>query len=57
MTKDSRTKNRAGAMIMRSLQKIDRLHDKIDRRTKKGKNDRVMSNYTFAKNGERVWSF
>ncbi len=57
MTKDRRTKNTAGAMIRRAMHRIDRIHDKIDRRTKEGKNDAIIGNYKMTKDGARVWSF
>jgi len=57
MTKDRRTKNFAGGFVMKCNQKIDRLHDKIDRRTKEGKNEPAMDNYKLTKDGARVWSF
>ena len=56
-TKDRRTKNRAGSMIMRSIQKIDRMHAEIDRRRKEGKDDAVISDCKLTKDGARVWSF
>ncbi len=57
MTKDRRTKNRAGGFVMKCNEKIDRLHDKIDRRTEEGKNDAIIGNYKMTKDGARVWSF
>ena len=54
-------KNTAGSLVARKMQAIDRLVDKIDRRTKSGEDrenvDRVWQKHTITEEGDRVWSF
>lgn len=51
-------KNRAGAIFVRAMWRIDRLHKEIDRRAKNGKyNENYAPKFKFAENGARVWSF
>lgn len=51
-------KNRAGATFVRAMKSIDRLHKKIDRRTRNGKfNEEYAPKFKFTKEGDRVWSF
>lgn len=55
------TKNTAGSLFVGSMRKIDRLIEKIDRRTKSGKDaenvNPVWQKHTITKEGDRVWSF
>jgi len=54
-------KNTVGSLVARKMQAIDRLVDKIDRRTKSGEDrenvDRVWQKHTITEEGDRVWSF
>jgi len=55
------TKNTAGSLVVRANNRIDRLIDKIDRRTKSGEDrenvDHVWQKHTITEEGDRVWSF
>lgn len=54
-------KNYAGSLVYRAELRIDRLNDKIDRRTEDGSDrenvDHVWQNNTKNDNGDRCWSF
>lgn len=54
-------KNTAGSFIVRNKEHINRLIDKIDRRSKTGEDrenvDYVWQKHTINDNGERCWSF
>lgn len=54
-------KNTAGNLVVRAANRIDRLIDAIDRRTKSGEDrenvDHVWQKHTITKEGDRVWSF
>ena len=55
------TKNSAGTMVYNNNRYIERLNEKLDRRTKDGSDrenvDHVWQNHSVNENGERIWSF
>ena len=55
------TKNSAGTLVYNNNRYIERLNEKLDRRTKDGSDrenvDHVWQNHSTNENGERVWSF
>jgi len=54
-------KNSAGTLVYKNDRYIERLIDKLDRRSKDGSDrenvDQVWQNHSTNENGERVWSF
>ena len=54
----SNVKNRAGRIFTNAMRRIDRIHEEIDRKAKKGKyNEDSVPNFKLATNGARIWSF
>ena len=54
-------KNTAGSLVHRTEERIDRIIEKIDKRTRTGEDmenvDRVYQNHSVNEDGDRCWSF